>query len=197
MPPWTLGPLRSPWSRTRLKAPLQPCVTINQLVLESSLTVTGNEDNCTSYTRQTPRPAFGHSSKMATWHWCGHTNKFSFEFFFFFLTGIFYCSCYPFFVFKFPFKGVGFSCLEIPGWISSFFFFVGNGVVRMLGWSGSFLMPLTPTIGCCDKIGSLRFVPFKPSVPHYQGQNRAIPAPHYLWNDISCHHHLCTWLKLM
>ena len=105
-----------------------------------------------------------------------------------------------FFVFKFPFEGVGFSCLEIPGWISSsffFFFFVGNGVVRMLGWSGSFLMPLTPTTGCCDKIGSLRFVPFKPSVPHYQGQNRAIPAPHYLWNDMSCHHHLCTWLKRM
>lgn len=123
--------------------------------------------------------------------------NFHLNFFFFFLTGIFYCSCYPFFVFKFPFKGVGFSCLEIPGWISSFFFFVGNGVVRMLGWSGSFLMPLTPTIGCCDKIGSLRFVPFKPSVPHYQGQNRAIPAPNYLWNDISCHHHLCTWLKLM
>ncbi len=123
MPPWTLGPLRSPWSRTRLKAPLQPCVTINQLVLESSLTVTGNEDNCTSYTRRTPRPAFGHSSKMATWHWCGHTNKFSFDVFFFFLFNWNILLIFLSSAFKFPFKGVGFSCLEFLGWI--FFFFCG------------------------------------------------------------------------
>lgn len=124
MPPWTLGPLRSPWSRTRLKAPLQPCVTINQLVLESSLTVTGNEDNCTSYTRQTPRPAFGHSSKMATWHWCGHTNKFSFEFFFFLFNWNILLLLFILFLFlSFPSKGLVSAALRFQAGFLLFFFF--------------------------------------------------------------------------
>lgn len=106
--------------------------------------------------------------------------NFHLNFFFLFNWNILLLLFILFLFLSFPSKGLVSAALRFQAGFLLFFFFVGNGVVRMLGWSGSFLMPLTPTIGCCDKIGSLRFVPFKPSVPHYQGQNRAIPAPHYL-----------------
>lgn len=61
---------------------------------------------------------------MATWHWRGHTNKFSFEVFFFvfffnpsFKTGIFY-RFFIYIVFCPSCKGFSFSCLEFPAWIS-------------------------------------------------------------------------------
>lgn len=99
--------------------------------------------------------------------------------FFFFLFNWNILLIFLFSDFKFPLKGIGFSSFEFLGWILSSFFVCS---MRFWCWGGLFLYHSLHPFGHCDRIGSLRFEPFKPSEPHYQGQNRAIPAPGYLWN---------------
>lgn len=153
------------------------CVTRNQLVLESSLTVTGNGDNHTSYTRRTPCPCLDTPPK-----WLpgidGIQINFHLKVFFPLLNWNILKILYS--VLKFCLKQVSFTCLEFLSWIF-FSTCVWNGDVWMLGWFFWHLL-----FSCLEFVARLVvcFVPFKTSVPHFQGQNRPYQPVYYLWNEM-------------